>query len=115
MYRFKFNSAFREEGESISAFVTRLATSCEYGESATELVCDRLICGVRDDVLQRTLLAVVKLTYDKAYDLALLHESDAQNSRLLNTTAPTRTVSVHHSTSLSENNQPAKCSNLTVL
>ena len=111
MCRFKFNSAFREQGESISAFVTRLrdlATSCEYGESATELIRDRLVCGVRDDVLQRTLLAVPKLTYDKAYELALLHESAAQNSRLLSTTSPMQPLPVHHSSS-SENKQPAKC------
>lgn len=111
MCRFKFNSAFREEGESISAFVTRLrdlATSCEYGESATELIHDQLVCGVKDDVLQCTLLAVAKLTYDKAYELALLHESAAQNSRLLNTTLPTQPVPAHHS-SPSENKQPAKC------
>ena len=111
MCRFKFNSAFREEGESISAFVTRLrdlATSCEYGKSATELIRDRLVCGVRDDVLQHTLLAVAKLTYDKAYELALLHESAAQNSRLLNTTLPTQPVPVHHSSPL-ENRQSAKC------
>ena len=40
MCHFKFNSAFHEEGESISAFVTclrDLATSCEYGESATSV------------------------------------------------------------------------------
>ena len=69
MRRFRFNTSVRQEGESITKFVTRLrdsASHCEYGDSATELVRDRLVCGVRDDTLQRTLLAVSKLTFDKA-------------------------------------------------
>ena len=61
------------------------ASHCEYGDSATELVRDHLVCGVRDNTLQRTLLAVSKLTFHKAFELALLHESAALNSRLLST------------------------------
>ena len=60
-------------------------------------------CRVGDDILQHTLLAVAKLTCYKAYQLALLHKSAAQNSCLLNTTLPTQPVPVHHSIP-----QPAK-------
>ena len=93
MLCFRFNMCVRQEGESITKFVTRLrdmASHCEYGDSATELIRDRLVCGVRDDTLQRTLLAVSRLTFDKAFELALLHESAAQNARLLSdqSTAP---------------------------
>ena len=97
MCRFKFNTCFRQGGESVTQFVTRLrdlASQCEYGDSAKEMIRDRLVCGVRDDTLQRTLLAVAKLTYDKAYELAVLHESAVQNSRLLSTST---TTSVHYS------------------
>ena len=86
MFRFRFNTSVRQDGESITRFVTRLrdlASLCEYGDSVKELIRDRLVCGVRDDALERTLLAVAKLTYDKAYELAVLHELAAQNSRLL--------------------------------
>ena len=96
MCRFRFNTCVRLEGESITAYVTRLrdlASHCEYGDSAKELIRDRLVCGVRDDTLQRTLLAVAKLTFDKAYELALLHESAAQNTRLLQN--PSSIVPVH--------------------
>ena len=95
MCRFRFNTCVRLEGESITAFVTRLcdlASNCEYSDSARELIRDRLVCGVRDDTLQRTLLAVSKLTFDKAYELSLLHESAAQNARLLSEPS---TVPVH--------------------
>ena len=86
MCRFRFNTSIRQAGESITQFVTRLrdlASPCEFGDCAKEVIRDRLVCGVCDDTLQRTLLAVAKLTYDKAYELAVLHESAAQNSHLL--------------------------------
>ena len=48
------------------------------------------MCGIRDNALQRSLLSVPKLTFDKACELALLHVSAEQNSKVLS--APT---SVH--------------------
>ena len=86
MRRFKFNSSVRQQGESVANFVSRLrdlASHCEYGDSAKELIRDRLVCGIRDDRLQRTLLAVPKLTFEKAFELALLHESAEQNAQIL--------------------------------
>ena len=84
MRRFRFNTCVCQEGESITAYVTRLrvlASHCEYGDSAKELIRDRLVCGVRDDTLQCAPLFVAKLTFDKAFELALLHESAVQNTR----------------------------------
>ena len=95
MRRFRFNTCVRHEGESITVYVTRLrdlASHYKYGDSAKEVIRDRLVCGVRDDTLQRALLAVAKLTFDKAFELALLHESAAQNARLLSGPSPTTTV-----------------------
>ena len=91
MRRFHFNTCVREQGESITCFVTRLASHCEYGESAKELIRDRLVCGIHDDALQHSLLAVAGLTFQKAFERALLHESAVQDARLLS--AP---VAVHH-------------------
>ena len=95
MRRYQFNTCVRQEGESVTAYVTRLrdlASHCEYGDSAKELIRDRLVCGVRDDALQRTLLAVAKLTFDRAFELALLHESAVQNARLLRDSPSTKPV-----------------------
>ena len=115
MCRFKFNTSFRQEGEPMTQFITRLrdlASHCEYGASSKELIRDRLVCGVRDDTLQRTLLAVAKLSYEKAYELAVLHESAAQNSRLLST-SHAMPVAVHYRASStnpsSEDAQPRQC------
>ena len=90
MRRFRFNTCVRQQGESITSFVTRLrdlASHCEYGASAKELIRDRLVCGIRDDALQRSLLAVAGLTFEKAFERALLHESAVQNARMLNAPA----------------------------
>ena len=77
----------RQQGETVAAFVTRLrdlASHCEYGDSAKELIRDRLVCGIRNDHMQRGLLEVAKLTFEKAFEMALLHEAAEQNSRALN-------------------------------
>ena len=97
MHRFYFNTCVRQEGESITVYVTRLrdlASHCEYSNSAKELVRDRLVCGVRDDTLQRTLLAVARLRFNKAFERALLHEAAVQNARLLS--SPSSTAPVHY-------------------
>ena len=94
MRRFRFNTCVRDPGEKVTTFIARLrdlASHCDYGGATAELVRDRLVCGIRDDALQRSLLSVAKLTFDKACELALLHESAEENSKVLS--APT---AVHH-------------------
>ena len=111
MSRFKFNTSFRQEEESITQFVTRLrdlASLCNYRDSSKELIRDQLVCGVRDDTLQRTLLAVANLTYDKTYELVVLHESAAQNSQLLSATPTTVHYTTPHRSDLSTKDQ-SKC------
>ena len=96
MHRFRFNMCVHQEVELITAFVTRLrdlASHCKYGDSAKELTRDRLVCGAWDDTLQCALLAVAKLTFDKAFELALLHKSAAQNACLLSN--PSSLTPVH--------------------
>ena len=41
-----------------------LASQCEYGDSAKELIRDRLVCGVRDDTLQRVVRDVMQANPD---------------------------------------------------
>ena len=90
MRRFRFNTCVRQQGESSTNFVTRLrdlASHCEYGASVKELVRNSLVCGICDDTLQRSLLAVAGLTFEKVFERALLHESAVQNARMFNAPA----------------------------
>ena len=112
MRRFRFNTCVRQQGESITSFVTRLrdlASHCEYSASAKELIRDRLVCGIRDDALQRSLLAVAGLTFEKAFERALLHESAVQNARMLNAPADVHRTPLEPRSTPSEGRQQAEC------
>ena len=81
--RFHFNSCVRNNGESVAAFAARLrelADKCKYqADIVKELVPDRLVCGIHDDRLQRHLLVEPNLMYDKAFELAQIHEAAERN------------------------------------
>ncbi|XP_060742372.1 uncharacterized protein K02A2.6-like [Tachysurus vachellii] len=71
--RFKFNSRSRAEGESVLEYVAvlrKLALDCNYGDKLTEMLRDRLVCGICDDRIQRRLLAESELTFERALKLA---------------------------------------------
>ena len=71
--RFNFHSRSRRQGETVSAFVAelrKLSEYCQFGDTLTDMLRDRLVCGINDQKLQRRLLAEPTLTYDKAFALA---------------------------------------------
>ena len=84
--RFRFNSCTRQSGESVAAFVARLrelAQSCDYGDSLEDMLRDRIVCGIQDERLQRSLLAVANLTFKTAFEKAQVFESAEANARAL--------------------------------
>ena len=84
--RYKFNSRFRWEGESIAQFLSELralAEHCNYGASFDDMLRDRLVCGVEDQPIQRRLLAEERLTLQKATSIALAMETAARNAEPL--------------------------------
>ncbi len=71
--RFKLNSRSREEGETVLDYVAvlrKLAHGCNYREKLTEMLWDRLVCGINDDRIQHRLLAEKDLTFEKAMKIA---------------------------------------------
>ena len=49
--RCKFNTRYRQQGESVAKFVAELrqiAQFCGYGKILEDMLCDRLVCGVND-------------------------------------------------------------------
>ena len=71
--RCKFNSRFRNEGESVADFVASLrslAEHCNYGQQLDMMLRDRLVCGIHDDNIQRRLLSEQKLDLKGAIDIA---------------------------------------------
>ena len=68
--RFKFNSRSQQSGETIPVFVAelrRLSEDCEFGTTLDKILRDRLVCGVRDDKIQRRLLAEPKGSETKGF------------------------------------------------
>lgn len=51
------------------AVLRKLAQDCNYGEKLAEMLCDRLVCGIGDDRIQRRLLSEPDLTFDRALKL----------------------------------------------
>ncbi|XP_078029629.1 uncharacterized protein LOC144465141 [Epinephelus lanceolatus] len=78
MQRWKFNTRNRKPEGSVSDYVAelrKLAQDCNYGESLTVMLRDRLVCGINDDRIQRRLLSEDGLTFDKALQFAQAMEA----------------------------------------
>ena len=85
--RATFYSRSRKPGESIATFVTELCASaehCNFGRSLDDMIPDRVVCGVNDDVIQKRLLAEGdKLTLTKALTLAQSYEIAVKDATTL--------------------------------
>ena len=85
--RFEFNTRVQQEGETVGVFVAALrniAEHCSYPEDILhDMLRDRIVCGIRDKAVQRTLLKESRLTYDTALDTALAAEAAANDSKQL--------------------------------
>ena len=71
--RFQFNTRKQQTGETVAEYVAALrkaAEFCNYGDSLSEMLRDRLLCGITDTSVQKRLLAEKDLTLDKAVSLA---------------------------------------------
>ena len=87
--RCKFNSRFRAEGESVADFLAALRSlseHCNYGSLLDIMLRDRLVCGIRDDAMQRRLLSEPNLDLKGAMGIAQGIEMAAANVRDLKQT-----------------------------
>ena len=70
--RYRFYNRKQLSGESAAEYLAQLrkmASTCSFGTFLDEALCDRLVCGIRDQGMQRRLLAEADLTLKKAFDL----------------------------------------------
>ena len=70
---FQFSTRNQRPSESISEYIAILrkaAEHCNYGESLSEMLRDRLVCGITNSVVQKQLLAEKDLTLEKVISLA---------------------------------------------
>ena len=68
MQRFKFNSRQRKLEETVVEYIAvlrKLALDCNYGDKLSEMLRDRLVCGIGDDRIQRRLFSEPDLSFKK--------------------------------------------------
>ena len=71
--RFNFHSRYRKQEETVANFVAelrKLAGHCQFGDSLSDMLRDRLVCGINDKWIQHRLLAEPDLTFKRAFELA---------------------------------------------
>ena len=91
--RFKFHSRFRKPGESVATYVSELhslAEFCNFGSTLEVMLCDRIVCGISDDAIQRRLLTEPGLTYKKSLEIAQNLEATSQNMRELHSASSSK-------------------------
>ena len=57
--RFQFHQRQQQAGESVSTYLAELrkiAVPCDFGDSLSESLKDRLVCGLRNEAHQKRLL-----------------------------------------------------------
>ena len=71
--QFNFHTRIQKSGETISKYVAqlcRLSKYCEFQDTLEDMLCDRLVCGRRDQCLQCRILAEADLAFTKAFRIA---------------------------------------------
>ena len=61
--RFRFHKREQKEGESVKEYLAalqKLAEHCDFAKGLADALRDRVVCGIRDEALQRRLLAKEK-------------------------------------------------------
>ena len=83
----RFYSRIRKSSETISTILAELralAEHCNFGESLEAMICDRLVCEINDDAIQKRLLAESdKLSFAKALSLAQSYETAVRDATVL--------------------------------
>ena len=82
--RFHFHTRTQKPSESVGDFIAQLRKLSEYyefGDTLQDMLRDRLVCGCRDQRLQRKLLAEPDLTFDQAFKIAKVMEAAEKTCR----------------------------------
>ena len=99
---FVFNNIVQKPGQNFDAFVTELklqADQCDFKTSYERNVKDRIIQGMRDDVLRERLLREPQLTLAKAMEIGKSAELSRMHSLAMThpTSSQVKVDAIHHS------------------
>ena len=74
--RYKFNT-YTQMNNSMDGFIAGVrarAADCEFGALEPSLICDRIVCGIGDDILREKLLHTQNLTLEQCVTLCRISE-----------------------------------------
>ncbi|GBN52090.1 hypothetical protein AVEN_122259-1 [Araneus ventricosus] len=85
IYRhFQFQERMQRKNGTVSFYVTelrRLEEECNFDTTLTERLRGQLVSSIKDEALQRQLLAESKLTFNEAFSKAVADESAAEQAK----------------------------------
>jgi len=81
--RFRFHKRDQRDGETISSFIAdirKLSQHCEFGTALDLTLRDRLVCGLRNESIQKQLLSESELSFKRAIDIFVAMETAAKDA-----------------------------------
>ena len=93
--RYLFNARVQESGEAFESFVSslrQLSLSCNFGAMREEMIKDRIVIGVADTQLRRSLLQEPKLTLKSAIERGRAMETTKQQLKMMTSTAEVSSI-----------------------
>ena len=119
--RFRFFTCSRQVNEPVQNYIARLrqlSRDCKFGSFLDEMIRDRLVCGIRSELIQSRLLSEPDLSLQKATEMAVALETAGRNQQELSgasssevqppESAVHRIQSPAESRQLRDNPQPSK-------
>lgn len=88
--RYMFNQRNQGDGETFDEFLLALkllSRYCEYGNTESQMIRDRIVAGTSDNKLRKTLLGTADLTLDICMEKARTSEATQQQSKVMCKTA----------------------------
>ncbi|KAG8173419.1 hypothetical protein JTE90_002013 [Oedothorax gibbosus] len=96
---FVFNNIVQKQGQNFDAFVTELklqADQCDFGSAYERNVKDRIIQGMRDDVLRERLLREPQLTLARAMEIGKSAELSRMHSLAMAQPTSSQVDAIYH-------------------
>ncbi|XP_023204972.1 uncharacterized protein K02A2.6-like [Xiphophorus maculatus] len=84
--RFRFNRCNQKTSQTVAQYVAELkhqAANCDFGASLDSALRDRFVSGIKNEACQRRLLSEDRLTFAKAFEIALNMETADRDTRQL--------------------------------
>ena len=81
--RFPFHKRNQREGETVTQYIAELrnlAEFCSFGTNLNDSLCDRFVCGLQAENIQKRLFSEAALTLEKALDISQAMETAATDA-----------------------------------